>query len=76
MFFLVSSILLIACTKKANQEAFNLMQKKFMQGQATSLQFTESKTNLMKSVSEQLQAKYEYLFRTKILQFYDGEALK
>ncbi len=62
--------------KKANQEAFNLMQKKFMQGQATSLQFTESKTNLMKSVSEQLQAKYEYLFRTKILQFYDGEALK
>ena len=62
--------------KQANQEAFNLMQKKFMQGQATSLQFTESKINLMKSVSEQLQAKYQYLFRTKILQFYDGQALK
>lgn len=62
--------------KQANQEAFNLMQKKFMQGQATSLQFSESKTNLMKSVSEQLQAKYQYLFRTKILQFYDGEPLK
>lgn len=62
--------------KNANQEAFNLMQKKFMQGKATSLEFNESKTNLMKSVSEQLQAKYQYFFRTKILQFYDGQPLK
>ncbi len=60
----------------ANQEAFDVMNKKFMQGQANSVEFNESKLNLMRSVSQQLQAKYTYLFRTKILRFYNGERLQ
>ncbi|HXK76148.1 MAG TPA: TolC family protein [Bacteroidaceae bacterium] len=60
----------------ANQEAFDVMNKKFMQGQANSVEFNESKLNLMKSISEQLQAKYTYLFRTKILRFYNGQRLE
>ena len=36
----------------------------------------EAKQNLMKSQSDELQAKYDYLFRTKILDFYKGEPIE
>lgn len=56
----------------ANEEAFRLMSEKFENGQATSLEFNESKLNLTKSLSDRIQAKYEYMFRTKVLDFYKG----
>lgn len=56
----------------ASQEAFTLMSKKYENGQANAVEFNESKQNLMKAQSDELQAKYEYLFRTKILDFYKG----
>ena len=36
------------------------------------LEYNEAKQNLMKSQSDELQAKYDYLFRTTILDFYKG----
>ena len=36
----------------------------------------ESKLNLTKALSDKLQAKYDYLFRTKILDFYKGEIIE
>lgn len=60
----------------ANKEAFRSLRQKFEQGQATSLQFNESKFNLMKAESDVLQAKYDYIFRSKILHFYNGGNLK
>ncbi len=60
----------------ANQEAFRLMQEKFENGKATSLEYNESKLNLTRALSEQVQAKYDFLFSTKILAFYKGEPIE
>jgi len=56
----------------ASEESFKLMGEKFENGKATSVEYNEAKQNLMKAQSDELQAKYEYLFRTKILDFYKG----
>lgn len=60
---------------EAAQEAFRLMSEKYEQGKATAVEYNESKTNLFRSTSDQIQAKFDYLFRTKILDFYKGEPL-
>lgn len=60
---------------QASEESFKLMREKYENGKATSVEFNETKMNLMKSASERIQAKYDYLFRTKILDFYKGISL-
>ena len=45
-------------------------------GKATFVEYNEAKLNLTKALSDKLQAKYEYLFRTKILDFYKGEPIE
>ncbi len=57
---------------EANGESFRLMSEKYENGKANAVEFNESKQNLLKAKSDELQAKYEYLFRTKILDFYKG----
>lgn len=57
---------------EANEESFKLMREKYENGKATSIEFNEMKMNLMKASSERIQAKYDYLFRIKILDFYKG----
>ena len=60
---------------EANRESFRLMSEKFDNGKATSVEYNESKLNLTKALSDQIQAKYDYLFRTKILDFYKGQPI-
>lgn len=60
---------------EANEASFRLMREKFENGQATFLEFNESRTNMSKAVSDQIQAKYDYIFMTKILDFYKGQPL-
>ncbi len=61
---------------EANQTSFELTREKFENGKATSLEYNESKYNLMRSLSEQAQARYEYLFQSKILEFYRGVEIR
>lgn len=61
---------------KANEESFRLMNEKFNNGKATFIEYNESKLNLTKALSDKLQAKYDYLFRTKILDFYKGQIIE
>lgn len=61
---------------KANEESFRLMSEKFNNGKATFVEYNEAKLNLTKALSDKLQAKYDYLFRTKILDFYNGEIIE
>lgn len=61
---------------KANEESFRLMSEKFNNGKATFVEYNEAKLNLTKALSDKLQAKYDYLFRTKILDFYKGEIIE
>lgn len=56
----------------ASEEVFKLVREKYENGKATAVEYNEAKQNLMKSQSDELQAKYDYLFRTKILDFYKG----
>ena len=60
----------------ANEESFRLMSEKFNNGKATFVEYNEAKQNLTKSLSDKIQAKYDYLFRTKILDFYKGKAIE
>ena len=61
---------------ESNEESFLLMKEKYELGKANNVEFNEAKINLMKAESDLLQAKYEYLFRTKILNFYKGDILQ
>lgn len=61
---------------EAGKEAFRLMSEKYDNGKATAVEYNEAKQNLMRAQSDELQAKYEYLFRTKILDFYKGVAIE
>lgn len=60
---------------EAAKASFNLMKEKYTNGKATSTEFNEARTNWLKAVSDRIQAKYDYLFRTKILDFYKGVPL-
>ena len=61
---------------EAAKASFNLMKEKYANGKATSTEFNEARTNWLKAVSDRIQAKYDYLFRTKILDFYKGEIIE
>ena len=60
----------------ASEASFKLMSEKYENGKANTVEYNEAKQNLMKAQSDELQAKYEYLFRTKILDFYKGEPIE
>ena len=56
----------------AAQESFRAMQIRYDSGKATVYEYNETQTKLLSSRSERLQAKYDFLFRAKILDFYMG----
>ncbi len=56
----------------ANESSFKLISEKFDNGKSTLLEYDTAKQNLMKAESDLTQAKYEYIFRIKILDFYKG----
>ena len=53
-------------------EAFRYSEEKFKVGMVNAVEYNTSKTKLSKAESDLLQAKYEFIFRTKILDFYRG----
>ena len=61
---------------EAGAESFRLMSEKYENGKANAIEYNEAKQNLMRAQSDELQAKYEYLFRSKILDFYKGESIE
>lgn len=55
--------------------AFDLMQRKYENGKATATDYQDAKTKYMQAESQQIQSRYTYLFRRKILEFYRGKDL-
>lgn len=53
-------------------EAFTYTEQKFNVGIVNSVEYNIAKNNFIKAESELLQAKYEYVFSVKILDFYRG----
>ena len=54
------------------QESFHYTEQKFNVGIVNSVEYNIAKNNFIKAESELLQAKYEYVFSVKILDFYRG----
>ncbi|MCK9414086.1 MAG: TolC family protein [Prolixibacteraceae bacterium] len=54
------------------QEAFRYSEEKFNVGMVNAVDYNLAKTNLLKASSDLLRAKYEFIFRSKILDFYRG----
>ena len=57
------------------EEAFRYTEQKYEVGLVDILEYKTAKNNLNKTKSDLAQAKYEYIFRTKILEFYRGEQI-
>lgn len=60
---------------EAAETAFGYMKEKYAVGKATVFEYDESQTKLISSQSNLLQAKYDYIFRAKILDFYNGKEI-
>lgn len=54
------------------RESFHYTEQKFNVGIVNSVEYNIAKNNFIKAESELLQAKYEYVFSVKILDFYRG----
>lgn len=57
------------------EESFKYTEKKFEVGLVNTVEFNTSKNQLTSTQSDLLQAKYDFIFRIKILNFYRGEPI-
>lgn len=56
----------------AAEESYNYAVQRYEIGKSSVFEFNEAQTKLLTSKSEQIQAKYDFLFRAKIIDFYRG----
>lgn len=54
------------------EESFRYTEQKFNVGLVTPVDYNQAKSQLLKAQSELAQSKYEYIFKTKVLDFYRG----
>ena len=54
------------------EESFRYTEQKFNVGLVTPVDYNASKSQLLQAQSDLAQAKYEYIFKTKVLDFYRG----
>jgi outer membrane protein len=57
------------------QEAFRYVEEKFKLGIVTPLEYNDAKNKVTNAQSSFIHAKYEYIFRVKILDFYNGKEI-
>jgi outer membrane protein len=62
--------------EEATAEAFTYSEQKFNAGVISTIEYSTAKTKLVKVQTELLQAKYEYIFRLAILDYYMGKPIK
>jgi outer membrane protein len=62
-------------TFKSNKDAYNVMQERYNVGLVNSLDYNTSLTTLNKSEFDMIQAKYELIFRSKIIDYYLGNPI-
>jgi len=61
---------------KSNEEAFNYAKQRFEVGLISSVDFNIAKNNLTKAKADFIQAKYQYIFKIKILDHYQGKPIQ
>jgi len=60
---------------QANQRSFEFVEQAFASGRTTFFDMQQSRNNLERAQSEQIQAKYEFIFNVKVLDFYNGNEI-
>lgn len=58
------------------QIAFSFEEQKYSAGKSTSFEYNDAKSRYEKSLSEEVQARYEFIFSSKVLDFYNGQPLE
>lgn len=56
----------------SSEESFRYTEQKFNVGMVTPVDYNAAKTQLLNAQSDMFQAKYEFIFKTKVLDFYKG----
>lgn len=62
-------------SQQSFEEAYSYAEKRYNAGLTNSLEFLTATNNLTRTRVELLQAKYDYIFRLKVLDFYAGNSL-
>ena len=62
-------------TVNSMQEAFRYTQQKYEVGLVNTIEYNNAKNQLMEAQSQQLQSKFEYIFKKSILDFYMGNPI-
>lgn len=57
---------------KSMEESFRYIEEKYNVGKVNSVEYNDAKSKLAIAQSDLIQAKYDFIFRTKILDFYNG----
>jgi outer membrane protein len=60
---------------KATEKAFEYAEQRHKVGMMNSLEFNTAANNLTRSRSEGLRSKYDYIFKMKVLDFYQGKPI-
>jgi len=60
---------------EAAEQSFNFAEQKFNVGSISTFDFNDAKTRLQTSQSNLVQAKYDYVFKLKVLDYYQGKPL-
>ena len=56
--------------EKSTSAAFDAMREKYNLGRATATEYEQAKTKALRATAERIQANYELILRTRLLQFY------
>jgi outer membrane protein len=59
----------------AMEESFKYTDQKYSVGAVTATDYNDAKNKLIKAKSDLLQAKYDYVFKLKVLDFYQGKPI-
>jgi outer membrane protein len=59
----------------AFEESFGYTRQRFELGMVSSVEFNDSQARLARAEREALQAKYDYILKTKIMEFYMGQGI-
>lgn len=62
-------------TFKANKDAFHVIEQRYEVGLANSLEYNTAQTNMNKSEFDLIQARYDRVFRSKVIDFYLGNTI-
>ena len=62
-------------TYQSNKEAFNVITQRYNVGLVNSLDYNTSLTNYNKSQNDMIEAKYEVIFRSKVIDYYLGNPI-